>query len=345
MDNCSTMTEKELELNPEVNEAWDNWDEWAFWGEVEFTVPEITHNVRPHTNQASRTKTKSACTMYWALNQIIRLFWIFLDKNESNDLWEEIVDYCAKNHWYTIWYWWSTPDAINAVCKWRNETWYKRYNTDKVFYVRLQYTDKKIKEALEKWHLIWFTYSLNFWEDRRKWLVWRDDYPWAWGHRTNWQSTKTTKPTWWASEPTADCWVYDSYYGSTNEYLIRDRSKYMNRWMLTASYLILPQSNMVNTVEEEKQKIAETKAINYVLWSLTTAWESVPQKYREKFAALAKEMREDYKDARKLETEPNKKWAEAITDAMSYLYKFVWEDEKKTFAELAKKYREKYNFK
>jgi hypothetical protein len=40
----------------------------------------------------------------------------------------------------------------------------------------------------------------------------------------------------------------------------------MNRGMYPASYLILPQSNMTNqTVEEVKENIAETKAINYVL--------------------------------------------------------------------------------
>lgn len=334
------------EFDPNKNEAWDYWDEWAFGEEVEFTVPKITHNVWPHTNQWSRTKTKSACTIYWALNQIIRLFWLFLTKDESNDLWEEVVDYCTEHHWYKPWYWWSTPDAINAVCKWRNEIWYKKFDKEKVFYVRRDYRDAQIKEALSKGHLIWFTYQLNFWEDRKKWLVYKDSYPWAWWHRTNWQSTKTTHPTGWASEPTADCWVYDSYYWWTNEYLIRGRSKYMNRWMCTPGYLILPQSNMTNqTVEEIKENIAETKAMNYVLWSLSTAWASVPEKYQEKFAQLAKEIRGDYEEARQLENEQNKKWAIAATDWLSYLWKFMDEEDKKEFATLAAKLREKYNFK
>ena len=328
------------EENININEAWDDWDEWAFWEEVNFIVPDITHNIWPHTNQGSRTKTKSACTIYWALNQIIRLFWIDLPLKESNDLGEEVVDYCAKNHWYTPWYGRSTPTAINAVCKWRNNIWRKRFNKEEVFYTRRQYTDDKIKEALSKWHLIWFTFNLNFWEDRKKGLVWKDSYPWAGWHRTNWQSTKTTKPTWWASEPTADCWVYDSYDWGYNQYLIRDRKKYINKWMLPASYLILPQSAMTNqTVEEVKDTIAETKAINYTLWALTTAWANVPEKYQEKFAALAKEMREDFKDARKLEENETKKVWQTLADALSYCWKYMPEDIQKDMAALASKVR------
>lgn len=334
------------ELNPKNNEAWDDWDEWAFGEEVNFTVPEITHNIWPHINQWISKKTTSACTMAWTLCQIIRLFWIDLPLKESTSLLEEVVDYCVKEHWYVVWHWWSTPTAINAVCKWRNEVGAKRFNKEKVFYTRRDYQDSKVKETLSKWHLVGFTYALNWWDDKKKGLVWRDNYPWAWWHRTNWQSTKTTKPGWWASEPTADCWVYDNYYlSSSNQYLIRDRKKYMNRWMYTPAYLILPQSTMEKSVEEVKENIAETKAINYVLWSLTTARSSVPEKYQEKFAQLAKEIREDYKDARKLENEAHKKWAEAAVDWLSYLWKFMDEDSQKEFATLATKLREKYNFK
>lgn len=337
---------EEEKLYEEVeNAARDDWDEWAFGEDINFTIPTLTHSVRPHCNQWARKKTSSSCTIAWSLNQIIRLFAIDLTTKESNDLLEEVVDYCANNHWYTPWYGRSTPTAINAVVKWWNEIWYKRFNKEKVFYTRRDYQDAKIKEALSKGHLIGYTFNLNFGEDRRKGLVWRDSYPWAWGHRTNWQPTSTTIPTGWASEPTADCWVYDQYEWGYNQYLIRDRKKYMNRGMLPAAYLILPQGTMEKTVEEVKENIAETKAINYVLWSLTTAWASVPEKYQEKFAALAKEIREDYKDARKLEEDSEKKQAIALTDWLSYLYKWASEEEQKTYAELASKLRGKYDFK
>lgn len=334
------------ELDVNVNEAWDDGDEWAFWDEVNFTVPTISHNIWPKTNQGARTKTKSACTIFWAVNQLIRLFALDLSNKECNDLGEEVVDYCVKNHWYIAWYWWSTPTAINAVCKWWNTIGYKRYNKEQVFYTRRDYKDSKIKEALEKWHLIGFTFALDFWEDRKKGLVYKDSYPGAWWHRTNRQATKTTVPTGGAKEPTADCWVYDSYRWGYNQYLIRDRSKYMNKGMNTPAYLILPQSTMVNqTVEKVKDTIAETKAINYVLGSLTTAWASVPEKYQTKFSELAKEIRADYADARKLEAEEHKKGAVAITDWLSYVYKFGDAEDQKKFAQLASELRTKYNFK
>lgn len=342
---CSTMTEKELELNPEVNQAWDYEDEWAFGDWVEFTIPELTHNIWPKTNQAENKETKSACTIIWALNQLIRLFWLDLTKAEANKLWIEVTKFCTK-YWYVIGSWWATYNAINCVVKRWNEIWRHKFNKGEVFRVRYTWWNKIAQEALNKWHLVWFTYELNFWKDRTEWLVWRDSYPKAGWHRTNFKKTSLTKPTGWAKEDTADCGVHDSYYGSTNEYLIRDRNKYWNKGFYAYLYLIMPVSAMNNTtVEDEKKKIAETKAINYVLGALSTTYSDVPAKYQEKFAALAKEMRADFEWARKLENELNKKGAEAATDAISFLRKFWAEEEQKEYAELAKKLRAKYNFK
>jgi hypothetical protein len=33
------------------NYAWDYGDEYAFGEEVDFDIKEITHNIRPHSNQ------------------------------------------------------------------------------------------------------------------------------------------------------------------------------------------------------------------------------------------------------------------------------------------------------
>ena len=118
----------------------------------------------------------------------------------------------------------------------------------------------------------------------------------------------------------------------------------MNKGMYTPAYMIFPQSWMVKNVEEEKKLMAERKAVNYVLWALSNAYESVPDKFKDKFAQLAKELRADYPDARQIEQDKAKKQAIAITDAMSYLYKFADADEQKTYAELADSMRKKYNF-
>lgn len=326
------------------NFARDYWDEYAFGEEVDFEIKEITHNIRPKSNQWSNNETSSACTIIWALNQIIRLFWIDLTTKESNNLWIEAVHYCEK-FWYRIGSGRDTPTAINCVCKFWNEIGADRYGTERVFFARRMWNDEKPQEALRKGHLVWFTKALNFGEDSKKWLVWRDKYPWAWWHRLNWQSTKTTKPTGWASEPTADCGVYDNYYWLTNQYLIRDRSKYIGKGMYAPAYMILPQSWMKKSVEEEKQLMAERKAVNYTLGALSCSYESMPPKFQEKFAQLAKELREEYQEARKIEKDEKKKQAIALTDAMSYLYKFADEEEQKIYAEWAEKMRKKYDFK
>lgn len=45
------------------NFAWDYGDEYAFGEEVDFEIKEITHNIRPHSNQSANTETASACTI------------------------------------------------------------------------------------------------------------------------------------------------------------------------------------------------------------------------------------------------------------------------------------------
>ena len=325
----------------EKNYAWDYWDEYAFGNDVEFDIKKVSHDIRPRSNQSLNNETVSACTIIWALNQIIRLFWLDLSKDDTNKLGVEVVKYCEQ-FWYRIWNGWDTPTAINSVCKFWNEIWSERYGTEKVFYARHPYNTAKPKEALEKGHLVWFTMALNFGDDRIKGLVWRDSYPAGWGHRLNRQSTKTTKPSWWASEPTADCGVYDNYYWFTNQYLIRDRSKYMNKWMYTPAYMIFPQSWLKKSVEENKKEIAENKAMNYTVMALSAAYASVPAKYQAKFAELAKEIRADYKWVRQVISDDKKKWAAALTDALSYLYKYADSEDQKIYAELAAKLREKH---
>ena len=75
---------------------------------------------------------------------------------------------------------------------------------------------------------------------------------------------------------------------------------------------------------------------------MSCSYESLPPKFQEKFAQLAKELREEYPEARKIESDATKKGAIAITDAMSYLYKFADEEDQKNFAEYAQNLRKKY---
>lgn len=341
----SEYDKKKFELNDWVNWAWDDWDEYAFGEWTEFVIPTITHNIWPKTNQWMNTETKSACTIVWSINQIIRLFWLDMEYKESNELGIEAVNYCTK-YWYKIWSWWSAPTAIDAVCKYWNEVGYKKYNTEKVFYVRYpSYTHEKAVEAINKWHLVWFTYMLNYWDDRYKWLVYKDSYPVAVWHRTNWKATKHTKATWWASWTWCDIWVHDSYYKWTNEYFIKDRKKYIGKWMNAPAYLILPQSTMTNSVEEEKKRIAQEKALNTLLWALTTTYGDVPEEIKWLSAQFAKVLREKFPEVRWLIEEQQKKSMQSCVDMLSYNYKYADEKYQKKFADLAAEMRKDFGLK
>ena len=113
---------KEFLTNPaiEIN------DEYAFWEEVAYVIPKIEHDIRPKGNQSLNSETKQACTICWAVNQIIRLFWLDLTPEQTNILYIEVVKYCTK-YWYVIGAWRYIPSAINAVIKRWNEIWYKTF--------------------------------------------------------------------------------------------------------------------------------------------------------------------------------------------------------------------------
>ena len=333
----------EEKLTNQLWDAWDFWDEYAFWTDTtSFEIPTITHNIRPKTNQSKNTISKSACTIFGSWNQIIRLFWLDLSLDEANAIGLEIVEYCKK-FWYVVWKWWATPTAINSVCKWWNNIWKDKFNKGTVFYVAASRDDSKVKEALEKWHLVGFTYALNWNEDRYVWLIDKDSYNVATWHRTNIKNSALTNATSWLKVSDANEWVHDSFYWYTNEYYIKDITKYINNWVYANFYLILPESSMDWTVEEEKKKIEETKAINSVIASLTVAYWSVPEEYQNKFADLAKELREKYEDAMPIIGNEVTKSATSIVNSLSFNYKFVPEKYQNKFAELAKELREDFN--
>lgn len=330
--------------NEEIDAAYDyNYDdEYAFW-EEDFVIPEIEHNIYPKTNQSKKTSTKSGCTIVWWLNMIERLYGIELSEEESNNLADEVVKYCVEEWWYVIWSWWSTYTAIQYVVKRRNTIWYKRFDKEKVFYSRLLWNNELLREALDKWHFVWFTYNLYFWEDQINWLVYRDKYPSYVWHRTNFVSSKLITSVGWASWEWTDRWVYDNYYWSQwYKYFIKDISKYINKWMYSYMYLILPESCLWMNIEEQKKKIEEEKAVNALIWSLTTVRWSMPEKYQNKLSALAKELREDYPEARTLVEDEKLKHYQSVTDQLSFNWKWAEESEQEEYAKLAKDLRDKF---
>lgn len=332
------MNENEIK----INSAWDYWDEYAFWSDVIYKIPELTHNIRPQTNQMFNDETYSGCTIVWTVNQLIRLFWLNLTSKQQDELCVEVVKYCTQ-FWYVPWKGWSTVTAINSVSKFWNEIWYKTFNTEKIFYSRVTWWDSRIHEALDKWHLVWFTYQLNWNSDKYVWLVYKDSYPaWKW-HRTNIKAPKFVEHRTGYKTNEANEWVHDNFYTYTNEYYIKDIGKYVNKGVYPAFYIILPRSCMIWTVEEQKQRIALLKAVNAVIAVLTSTWWDLPEEYQELSASYAKALREQYPEARKLEENQLKKVSQSVVDLLSYTWKFFDSEDQKKLAELAWFLRKKHN--
>ena len=329
-----------------VSTAWDYWDEYAFGSDVIFEIPELKHDIRPKTNQSLNNETLKACTIVGSLNQIIRLFWLELDNKQQDKLAVEVVKYCTQ-YWYRIGSGWSTVDAINSVAKFWNNVGYKTFNKEKIFYSRVIWGDKRIKEALDKGHLVGFTYSLNWNTDRYAWLVYKDSYPWGTWHRTNIKGVKFVNATSGLklSEWEANEWVHDNYYIFTNEYYIKDIWKYISKGVYPAFYIVLPRSCMVWTVEEQKERIALLKAVNAVIAVLTSTWWDLPEAYQELSASYASSLREQYPEARKLEKDQNKKIYQSLVDFLSYSWKYLDSSDQVKIAEIAKYLRDKHNLK
>lgn len=329
---------KELLNNPAVELN----DEYCFGDEVEYVCPKIEHNIRPKGNQGNNKETESACTIVWAVNQLIRLFWLDLTTEQTNKLYIEVVKYCTKEG-YVIGTGWYIPTACNAVAKWWNEIWCKTFNKDKVFWTRVDWNSPKVDEALKNGHIVWFGKDISWRSDAIRGMIDKDTYPKGTGHRLNYKCAALTKATSWIDRGNAEIGVYDNYYwSSAQEFFILSRKKYIFKWIYGYCYIIMPESCMQSNIEAEKERIALLKAVNAVIAVLTSTWWDLPEAYQELSASYAAALREQYAEARKLEKDQTKKIYQSVVDFLSYAWKYVWEQEQLKFADLAKYLRDKY---
>lgn len=340
----TTMEEKTIEgmtlPNQTSEEAYDHGDEYAFWNTVEFEIKDITQHNQARSCQMNHPETKMACTIIWALNQIIKLFDLNLSPTDADKLGVEVATFATK-FGYKFWSGWSTPTAINTVVKRWNTVGYQRFNKEQVFYVRVDHTDPKVKEALDKWHYVGFTYQLNFGTDKYWGLVDKDDYPAGYGHRTNFQRKEDVDTASKKVYTDVQLWVHDNYHGWVNEYYIKDIKKYVGRGMYPAVYLVMPTSWMKGTVEEKKQEIQETKAVNALIGMLSSTREYLDEDNKKLVSELASSLRQKYPEARKKIELKETKVAQTIVDAVSFWWKDL-EAFRDKFALLAKEMREKY---
>ena len=93
-----------------------------------------------------------------------------------------------------------------------------------------------------------------------------------------------------------------------------------------------------DTVQYEKT----IKAVNAVIAVLTSTWWDLPEKYQTMSANYAKDLRNQYPEARKLEPEQVKKVYQSVVDMLSYARKFAWWEEQQKYAELHQHLRKKF---
>lgn len=324
--------------------AYDYGDEYAFWEDTKCIIPQITHDIRPRGNQANNKETKSACTIVWAVNQIIRLFGLDLTTKQTNTLYIDAVHYCEK-YGYVIGSWWWVPTAVDHVRKRWNEVASKTFKKEQVFTKRLLWDNAEIKEALEKWHLVGFSKTVNFWIDQVEWLVWRDPkmYPKMVWHRLNRAWVKYIKATWWADISKAERWAMDNYHWAIGEYFaFKTLKPYMYHGINGYWYLILPVSCLESNIEKEKERIQRLKAVNATIWVLSTTWWDLNSEEQLMSSALATELRNTEWARAKIDDVALKNY-QALVDHLSYAWKFAWEEEQKKYSELASYLRDKFN--
>lgn len=97
--------------------------------------------------------------------------------------------------------------------------------------------------------------------------------------------------------------------------------------------------------KEEIDKTRTLKAVNAVIAVLTSTWWDLPEKYQNMSADYAKQLRNQYPDARKLEPEQAKKIYQSVVDMLSYARKFAWREEQKKYEEMNQYLRKKFNLK
>jgi hypothetical protein len=326
------------------NPAYDYWDEYAFGEDTEYIIKPIEHNIFPKWNQKENVETRNACTIVGAVNQLIRLFWIDLDKEKTNIVYKEAVKYCQK-YWYVVWSGWSIPTATNYVCKWWNEIAYKTFNKEKVFWLRLYWSNEKIKEALDKWHLVGFWKYVNFATDQVEWLVWREPsmYPKMVWHRLNWSGVKYIKATWWKDISKAERWAVDNYHWDIWEYFaFKEMKPYINNGVYAYWYLILPESRMKSNIEKEKERIKQLKAVNCLIWVMTSTYWDIDNEFQLMSSAYAWALRDRYKEARPIIDNQEEKVYQSLVDFLSYAWKYADEESKEKYSELASYLRKKY---
>jgi hypothetical protein len=116
-------------------------------------LPILPYHDYPQLNQYKYAKTKSACTIVWALIDACYLYEI---KPTDQDM-LECVEFANKECGYQFWKWWFADLGMRAVEKRFEQKYWK-----KLYYSTMRWDNPDFWKLLKKWYMLWFTYDGNY---------------------------------------------------------------------------------------------------------------------------------------------------------------------------------------
>lgn len=133
-----------------------NWLDIFEFGDLGLKVddlPILPYHDYPQLNQYKYAKTKSACTIVWALIDACYLYEI---KPTDQDM-LECVEFAHTECNYQYWRWWFADLGMRAVEKFFE----KKYNK-KLYYSTMRWDNPDFWKLLKKWYMLGFTYDGNY---------------------------------------------------------------------------------------------------------------------------------------------------------------------------------------
>lgn len=237
---------------------------------------------------------------------------------------------------YQFWWEWSKPGEPTDCSRFTQTiyklTWITLERNSAMQWQQFSTTwhlGNDLKKA-EIWDLIFFknTYQSEN-EITHVWIyMWNEKMIHAW-------DTKVTTTTIWTYWKNHFKWVWH----------LTKFTKEFNKDTLDSNYSSITKSTTSTISTTNKAQDNTLKAVNAVIAVLTSTRWDLPKKYQDLSAVYAKTLRDDYKDARKLEDNQAKKVYQSVVDFLSYARAFAWKEEQKKYEELNKFLREKHNLK
>ena len=195
----------------------------------------IQKNNIPSLNQYKYSKTKSACTIVWALIQASYLYNIEITETDMLNC----VEYAHTESNYQFGKWWFADLGMRALEKWFEQ----KYPNKKLYYSTISRDDPIFMKLLKKWYPIWLTFGGNY--------QYSKDYQSdnmldgnKFGTATYWHRTTMVYRDW-------KVYIMDSAWGNPyNVYEIKDLPWLFQNWVYDPIlFVFTKEANILDTKE------------------------------------------------------------------------------------------------